>query len=221
MKQHRIALIGLSGSGKSTVGPLLAEALGWRYLDTDRLVEAETHQTVANIFAQHGEAVFRDHEARALAHALDESQVVIGTGGGSIETPANLTHLQTRAFTIWLHAPTPTLTARLNTVSDRPLLAADPVAALEQMALRRAPLYAACADWIVATNGLTPREVVDEILRAFQRQPHESSPIQVTTPGGTYAVRAGPHLLAELPPTLDALGLRGRVWLVSDTSTLR
>ncbi|HEX6292380.1 MAG TPA: 3-dehydroquinate synthase [Herpetosiphonaceae bacterium] len=218
--QHKIALVGLSGSGKTTVGRLLAESLGWRYIDTDHLVEARAQQPIAQIIAQTGEAAFRHLESQALMEALKQQHVVIATGGGIVEDPANRERLRNTTFTVWLHAPTATLVSRLDGTTDRPLLADGPATRLAQMAERRAPLYAAIADWTIVTVGLTPAQVVDEILhgRSLRSAAEQSDGLQVTTPGGTYSVRAGHHLLAELPGWLERLGLRGRVWLVSDTT---
>lgn len=212
-----IALIGLSGSGKSTIGPLLAAALGWRYVDTDELVVQHSSQSIRNLFTQQGEAAFREREAAALAEALAEPQTIIATGGGIIEYAPNRMQLREHAWTIWLHAPPATLAARLVDAVDRPLLAADPVAALADMAARRVPIYTECADWIIATAGLTPQQTVDEIVRAMTIQRHTTAANRVVTPGGSYDMRAGAGVLAELPERLAQLGLRGRIWLISDS----
>ncbi len=221
MKDTRIALIGLSGSGKTTVGPLLAERLGWRYLDLDQAIEQRTGRAIAEVFAHEGEAAFRARETAALAESLTQTNVVIATGGGIVESPQNRDHLMTHSFVVWLHAPVAELARRLADATDRPLLRESPADALGQMLGRRAPLYAAIADWIVATAGLAPQQVADEIIRAHaQRTTHGTDELQVTTPGGSYALRAGAGVLAELPERLNQLGVRGRLWLISDSQVL-
>lgn len=217
---QRIALIGLSGSGKTTVGQLLAQSLGWSYIDTDQMVEAQARQPITEIVAQAGEPAFRRLESQALMAALTERNVVIATGGGIIEDPANRERLRESTFTVWLHAPVGSLVERLAGTTDRPLLADGPEARLSQMGNRRAPLYAAIADWIIATECLTPAQVVDEILRSYRlgRATADQSDLRVTTPGGSYTVHAGHGVLAELPDWIERLGLRGRLWLISDTT---
>lgn len=217
---QRIALIGLSGSGKTTIGQLLAQSLGWSYIDLDQRIETEARQPITEIITQSGEPAFRQLESRALAAALDERNVVIATGGGIVEDPANRERLREAAFSVWLHAPVSSLLARLAGTTDRPLLADGPETRLSQMLSRRAPLYAAIADWIIATERLTTAQVVDEILRGYRlhRPVGDRSELRVTTPGGSYTVHAGHGVLAELPAWIERLGLRGRLWLISDTT---
>lgn len=217
---QRIALIGLSGSGKTTVGQLLAQSLGWTYIDIDQQVEMEAQQPITEIITQAGETAFRRLESQALATALAEHNVVIATGGGIIEDPANRERLRESAFTVWLHAPVSALVTRLAGTTDRPLLADGPEARLSQMLSRRAPLYAAIADWMIATERLTTAQVVDEILRSYRlhRPADDRSELRVSTPGGSYMVQAGHGVLAELPEWIERLGLRGRLWLISDTT---
>lgn len=218
---QRIVLIGLSGSGKTTIGPLVAQALGWRFVDTDRMIEEQSGRPIADIFAQQGEDVFRDLESWTLAEALDESRVVIATGGGIVERDENRERLRQSAFCVWLHASVETLLARLNAATDRPLLRTDAAGTLQQMIDRRSGRYAASADWIVKTDALSEQAAADEIVRAWTlRQPQAADDLRVTTPGGSYAVRVGAGVIDELPDWLDRLGLRGSVWLVSDSEVL-
>src|SRR4051812_17648318 len=101
----RLFLIGYRGTGKSTVGPLLAAALGWEFADADDLIEAAAGRSVADIFAAEGEAGFRDREAAALAELCRGERRVVATGGGAVLRPANRELLAASGFVAWLTAP--------------------------------------------------------------------------------------------------------------------
>lgn len=221
--QNTIALVGLSGSGKTTAGPLLAAALGWRYVDTDDLIVARAGRSIADIFASDGEIAFRALETEALNAAIAQPNTVIATGGGIVEAAANRARLRADTFTVWLHAPPAMLHERLIEQTDRPLLRENPILALRQMLDRRAALYADIARWTIATDALTPAQVADEIVRAWRmHQRHTgASGAQVTTPGGSYAVEAGAGLLSQLAVRLERLRMTGRLWLVSDEIVMR
>lgn len=164
-----IALIGLSGSGKSTVGRLLAERLGWPLRDTDALIAAAAGRSVPQIFAEEGEARFRDQEAAALRAALEGGPCVVATGGGIVLRAENRAQLRERAFVAWLDAPTEALAARLRAHDEaRPLLAGDDLfARLEALRAARAALYVEVADARVETSGRAPEAICDDLLRLF------------------------------------------------------
>ena len=163
-----IALIGLSGAGKSTIGQLLALHLGWPLLDTDALVIQAAGRSVAQIFAEEGEARFREREAAALLHALAAIPCIVATGGGVVLREDNRALLRERAYVVWLDAPTQTLLARLRAHDEpRPLLAGDDRASrLEELRAARELLYAGLADLRVATEGQAPEAICEQILRA-------------------------------------------------------
>jgi shikimate kinase/3-dehydroquinate synthase len=128
----RIALIGLSGSGKSSIAPLVADLLGWRVVDTDRLVEERFGLPIAEIFARYGESVFRAAEREALLQASLAEHVVIATGGGIVLDDRNWIPLRTETALVHLRARIETLVDRLHRQSERelqptvrPLLAGD------------------------------------------------------------------------------------------------
>jgi shikimate kinase len=163
-----IALVGLSGTGKSTVGRLLAARLGWPLLDTDVLVVAEAGCSIAHLFATAGEPHFRARETAALQTALGEGQRVVATGGGIVLAPQNRAMLKERAFVVWLDAPTELLVARLQAHDEeRPLLAAGMVERLEALRAARETLYAEVADMHVNTAERSAEEIAQEI-RAMQ-----------------------------------------------------
>jgi len=211
-----LILIGPSGAGKTTAGRAIAERLGRAFVDTDARVEAAAGRSIADIFAAEGEQSFRRHETEALRRALSEPPCVVATGGGVVETPENADLLQ-HGLVVWLAARPAAIAARLAGQTGRPLLRDDPARAIEAQAARRAPLYAGLADWIVQTDHLARDQVVAEILRFVEMQPGESeADLVVRTPGGVYPVVVAPGAIAQLPERLTALGLRGRVWVVSD-----
>jgi shikimate kinase len=165
----RIALIGLSGVGKSTVGLLLAARLERPMCDTDALVVRAAGRSVAEIFATEGEARFRDLEALALQTACASAPCIIATGGGVVLRAANRALLREHAWIIWLDAPTETLLARLHANDEpRPLLGGtDRPAQLNRLRTARAPLYADLADLRIATEGRTAEAVCEQIMHVY------------------------------------------------------
>jgi shikimate kinase len=164
--QRPIALIGLSGSGKSSVGRLLAERLDWPLLDTDVLIVRAAGCEIAEIFAEEGEARFRDMEAAALRGALDGPPAVVATGGGIVLRAENRALLHERAFVVWLDAPTATLLARLLAHDEqRPLLQGDTAARLEALRAARAALYGEVANLRIATDGRTVEGICDAVIQ--------------------------------------------------------
>ena len=161
-----LALVGLSGTGKSTMGRVLSSALGWPLLDTDALIVGAQGRPVAAIFADLGESHFRDLESAALNTALANPPAVVATGGGIILRPENRTLLRQRATVIWLDAPDAVILARLAAHDEgRPLLAATPAARLATLRAARAEIYRAVADSVLDTSDLSPQELVDRVLR--------------------------------------------------------
>ena len=162
-----IALVGLSGVGKSSVGRRLAARLGWPLLDTDALIAETEGRTVAQIFADSGEPCFRDLESAALEHALAISPGVVSTGGGIVLRPQNRALLHARAFVVWLDAPTETLVARLRAHDEaRPLIGGDdPAARLEALRVARAGLYAEVAHAHVHTADREFDQICAQVLQ--------------------------------------------------------
>ncbi len=168
---ERIVLTGFMGSGKSTIGRRLAERLGWRFVDLDNLIEERDGRTVARIFAESGEPVFRAMETEALVSSLQDSRVVIALGGGALETSANRDALSTalKACVVLLSADFDTLYRRCqqqfaaaSALPVRPLLG-DREAAAARLA-RRDPIYRESAHVILDTTGQKPQESVDALL---------------------------------------------------------
>jgi shikimate kinase len=174
----RVYLTGFMGSGKSTVGPLVADRLGYRFVDLDWMIEAREGRTVSNLFAE-GEAVFRAAEAEALAESTRGDGLVVATGGGTLLAPANLHRARSAGVVVWLRATPEVTVRRLADASGRPLLADARGVPLQGPALEgrirtlmaaREPGYAR-ADLTVGAQGppdVVAREVV-QAVRNWQR----------------------------------------------------
>lgn len=148
-------------AGKSTVGPLLADRLGYRFVDLDWLVEARTGQSVTELFAEGGEEAFRAAEAEALAETTRAEGLVVATGGGALVDPANLRSARAAGTVVWLRASVESTTARLGDATGRPLLAdragrpltGDALAErVRRLIAEREPFYAQ-ADLVVDADG--------------------------------------------------------------------
>jgi shikimate kinase len=165
---QRLVLTGFMGAGKSTIGRLLANRVGWTFLDLDTHLEQRAGATIPEIFAIHGEARFRRLESTALASALTHSSTIIALGGGTPESLTNRLLLeQTPAtFTIFLDAPFPTLFDRcILQDTPRPVLT-DPEAAQTRYTSRH-PLYKRLAGLTIDTATLSADETVDALLAAL------------------------------------------------------
>jgi len=159
-----ITLTGFMGSGKTTVGRILADALGCPFLDLDDLIVKKAGKSIPDIFAQDGEPAFRQLEARLLRQTVEkygESTAVLSLGGGAILAPASATLLHEKTVCIYLRATLDTLLERLAGESaGRPL--AD--ASLAERLAAREPLYEKTAHVVIDTDGLSPEDVSDEII---------------------------------------------------------
>jgi shikimate kinase len=157
-------LVGMMGAGKSSVGRPLAEALGYRFVDADAVVEQAAGQSIAEIFAHGGEAGFRALETAVLDRIASWHSLVVATGGGVVGRPENWGHLR-QGVVIWLDAPEELLLTRLQAdPTPRPLLAdADPAGRLATLLASRRPLYAQ-ADLTVAQGGESPAAVAAQVL---------------------------------------------------------
>jgi shikimate kinase len=160
----RLILTGFMGAGKSTVGAILARDLGWRFLDLDRVIEANSQRTVAEIFRDDGEVEFRRLERQAVQQLSKDEEVVLALGGGTVEDASTRTLLINSPGNclVFLHAELPDLLARCTVEGKvRPLLAVPE--ALEARHTLRLPHYRA-AHVTVTTTGLAPQEVANQVL---------------------------------------------------------
>jgi shikimate kinase len=164
--QH-LVLVGLMGSGKTTVSRVIAERLRRRVLDSDAVIEARTGRTVREIFATDGEAAFRALESSVLLEALaSEEPVVIAAAGGVVLSESNRTALvASDAKVVWLCADPLVLLERVKSGQHRPLLDGDARGTLLQMAADREALYREVADVIVSVDNRSVADIVEAILR--------------------------------------------------------
>ncbi len=155
----------MMGSGKSTVGRILARRLGWRLLDSDAEVEARTGMTVPEIFDCRGEPAFRAEESKALARAVtSDVPVVVSVAGGAVLDPDNRRLIRRGGTVVWLRARPDTLARRVGAGDGRPLLAGDPAAALARLDRQRRPVYATLAHVVVDVDQLGPPQVVERVM---------------------------------------------------------
>lgn len=158
-------LLGLSGSGKSTVGPRLAKALAMPWVDTDQEIAREAGKTIPEIFQSSGEDGFRQQEARVLEKIFKGPATVVSCGGGIITREANRRSMASYGLRIYLQADPATLAQRLKSSQDRPLLSGeDRAAALSKLLAERSPWYEESEIQIDVTH-LQPQEVVDAIRK--------------------------------------------------------
>lgn len=160
MDERNVILIGLSGSGKTTVGEALAKRLGWTFADTDHMIEAAAGQPVSEIFRDFGEPEFRRRETEAVKAVTAMKRTVVSTGGGVVLNPDNVQMLRGCGWLVHLDRHPDSILNGLD-VSNRPLLKRDPEA-LIQMAQQREPLYAEARD-LRLSNDEDCGSAVDEL----------------------------------------------------------
>jgi shikimate kinase len=164
IRQRRrvIYLLGFMGSGKSTVGSLLAGALGWPFIDLDTLIEAGQGLSIREIFENSGEPFFRKIEHAALTEASKAEPAVIALGGGTFAQPPNVDFIrQSGGMTVWLDCPPELLRGRCAGMEHRPLFRDEQ--SFTNLFMERV-VYYRLADFRISTEGRQPQEVVEQIL---------------------------------------------------------
>lgn len=158
-KMENIILIGMPGSGKSTIGKLLAKKLGRKFVDSDSVIEEMAGMSIPEIFKQSDEATFRQWETKALEVLGKCSSLVIATGGGCVTKPENYSHLRQNGRILWLQRPLETLPT-----DGRPLSL---ITSLSDMYAKREPMYLSFSDHIIQNSGSLD-SVVDSIISQLQ-----------------------------------------------------
>jgi shikimate kinase len=177
-----IVLVGLMGSGKTTVGKRLAALLGLPFADTDQEIEEAARMSVAELFAAYGEPEFRALEARVVARLAEGTQRVIATGGGAFMNEETRRILKARSVTVWLKADLDTLMERVLKRPTRPLLkTADPRATMKSLMDTRYPVYRTADIHIHSRNGkrdTIAREIIQSLARRAGQIPFQPKPDQ-------------------------------------------
>lgn len=168
-----IFLVGARGSGKSTIGRMLAAALASDFVDTDSWLLEHGGESVADIVAREGWAGFRQRESQAL-HTVAGANRVVATGGGAVLSADNRRFMRSQGVVFWLHAPVSTLVGRLEAepeTAQRPTLTGRSITdEVEEVLLAREPLYRDAAHFILAATQ-TPQEIVSTIIDQLQQEP--------------------------------------------------
>lgn len=168
----KIALVGLPGAGKSTVGRGIARELRLPFFDADLVIEARAGKTIRAFFDQHGEAAFRDLEQAVIAELCAGDAMVLSTGGGAVLRPANRNNLRQLDHVVYLHATPEQLQARLRRDRSRPLLQVDdPLAKLQQLYGERDALYRDIAHAVLPSDGVKAHDQIEAVLRHLRQLP--------------------------------------------------
>lgn len=162
-----VSLIGMSGSGKSSVAPVLAAALGLNTVDTDGIIE-KNYGKISDIFKNYGEKRFRDIENGVIKSLSDCKNTVIATGGGCVLNPENVKMLKNLGKVVYLKTGVQILAKRLNGDATRPLIQGGTAEKLCALYTERAALYEAAADVVVLTDGLKIGEVAKKIIGSIK-----------------------------------------------------
>src|SRR4051812_5645250 len=179
---HNLALLGFMGTGKSSVGRLVASTLHFTFLDTDDVIEARAGATISEIFKHQGEPVFRAMESGIVEELKRRDKTVISTGGGLPVNEQNLASLKTHALTICLWASPEKIYHRVKEQKHRPLLSeADPMAKIGQLLSEREKFYRQ-ADVLINTEFRSMKEVAQQVINQFRM----ASAVSPTGPTGAH-----------------------------------
>lgn len=168
MAKRNIVLVGFMGTGKTTVGRLLAEQTGMPLIDMDTLIEERAGKTISDIFAEEGESHFRTLERELVQELATRERQVISTGGGIILNPDNIADFEKTGLVVCLLASAETILERLRHDTSRPLLAGDKASKIIQLLETRKPLYEAIEHMIDTTGRPSPQPTATEIIKLYE-----------------------------------------------------
>lgn len=165
---RNIFLVGFMGAGKTTVGRVLAGRLGYRYCDSDKVIETKAGKTIPEIFSGLGEDRFRELESETLESLAGKTKQVIATGGGTVMRDRNWDAMKKGGVTVYLKAPAEVIWNRIKHSKTRPLLNVDnPLDAAKELLEERIPFYEK-ADLTVDTESLSVEEIASEIVKKLR-----------------------------------------------------
>jgi len=166
-----IVLVGLPGCGKSAIGRRLAPRLGLPFVDADEEIEQAAGKPISEIFADHGEAYFRDGERRVIARLLASGPQVLATGGGALMSQATRDNVRRAGISVWVKADLPILVRRVSKRGNRPLFQGrDPDVVMKELMEARYPIYAT-ADIVVQSRDIPHDVIVAEIIEVLVKSP--------------------------------------------------
>ncbi|PPQ40295.1 3-dehydroquinate synthase [Rhodoblastus acidophilus] len=226
-----LVLVGMMGSGKTSIGKRLAQRLGLAFVDSDHEIEAAHRLTIAEIFASHGEPYFRNGERRVLARLIGEGERVIATGGGAFIDARTRGLIRERAVSIWLQAEFGVLMRRVRKRPTRPLLQnADPEGVMRDLIARRYPVYAE-ADLVAHSRDVPHETIVEEIIQALDAHlaqgdfsakmntsvlPPPAARVAVALGDRSYDILIGPDLIATAGARIAQLRPGAGAFIVTD-----
>ncbi len=172
-----IFLVGLMGSGKTTIGRALAKRLGLRFVDADHEIESRTGASIPLIFEIEGEASFRQREADVIRDLTAQQGIVLATGGGAVLNADSRRYLHERGVVVYLRASVASLVQRTSHDRNRPLLqTADPKAKIEALARERGPLYQEVAHITVETGRPNVQSIVQTVIAQLEQHERSAAP---------------------------------------------
>jgi shikimate kinase/3-dehydroquinate synthase len=210
---NNVVLVGFMGSGKSTVGPQLAQRMGRPFVDLDDVIEGEAGRSVAEIFSSEGEDGFREREARCLQRALEQSASVVAVGGGAPMRDENWGRIRDGNCVVALTAEPAELARRLNGSADRPLLQGGAPPVIASLLPQRMSRYLE-ADVVIKTDGIDPAEIARQLHERLSASALQG--IRIDVPGASHSVTIGAHLIDVVAGALQRMKVSGTVIVVSD-----
>ena len=179
-----IALVGMPGSGKSTVGRQLSRQLSWDFVDSDAVLEKRLGMSIREWFARHGEDAFRDEEQAVIEDLTQREGIVIATGGGAVLRPSNRNALHSRCHVFYLRASPEELFRRVRHDTQRPLLQVDdPLARLRELYRERDPLYRRTAHFVVESARPSVQSLTSMVMMQLELAGIAAPPPREAPPG--------------------------------------
>lgn len=214
-----VALWGFMGSGKTSIGKMLAQKLGYEFVDTDELIAQRLGKPIPQIFAEDGEAAFRRMETQVLSEVIQRQRVVLATGGGMPTVPENLALLRLNALNFYLRVPVEVLYGRLEMAQDRPLLQGpfDRYFRIATLLSQRERFYTQ-AQFIISCGRQTPDQIAERIFLWVRALDDSDDAVTVDLGDRGYPVVVGNDLLERSERIFAAVPLSGPFAVVADES---